>query len=275
MTGMRLSAKVAVYVLLTISVLIVAFPLLWMIAAALKTQAEVIDPGAPLWPAHPQWSNISAAWHSAPFGRFFFNTLIFAVVTTGGQIGVGMLAGYAFAMFDFPARRVAFYLVMSGLMIPFTVVIVPFVQVLADFGWIDTWQGLLVPNIASALGAFLFRQFFLSAPAELGEAARIDGASEWRIFWSVYRPLAQPMTAAFTVIAFLGNWNNFLFPLLVTSKQSLMMISQGLTEFQGAITGTAYNLLMAGSLIAVGPVLIVAMFAQRKIVEGLTIGAVR
>lgn len=275
MTGMRLPAKIAVYFLVTVSVLIVAFPLLWMIAAALKTQSEIISPNAPLWPARPQWSNLPDAWNIAPFGRFFLNTAIFSAVTTAGQVAVGMLAGYAFAMFDFPAKRVLFYLVMSGLMIPFTVVIVPVVQMLADFGWISTWQGLLVPNIASALGTFLFRQFFLSAPAELGEAARIDGASEWRIFAAVYRPLAQPMTAAFTVIAFLQNWNNFLFPLLVTSKESLMMISQGLTEFQGQITGVAYNLLMAGSLIAVIPVLIVAMVAQRRVVEGLTLGAVR
>jgi ABC-type glycerol-3-phosphate transport system permease component len=275
MTGMRLPAKIAVYFLVTVAVLIVAFPLLWMIAAALKTQSEIIDPSASLLPAHPQWSNISNAWNTAPFGTFFLNTAVFSVVTTVGQIATGMLAGYAFAMFDFPGKRVAFYLVMSGLMIPFTVVIVPVVQLLADFGWIDSWPGLLVPNIASALGCFLFRQFFLSAPLELGEAARIDGASEWRIFWTVYRPLAQPMTAAFTVIAFLQNWNNFLFPLVVTTKESLMMISQGLTEFQGQISGTAYNLLMAGSLIAVIPVLIVAMIAQRKVVEGLTIGAVR
>ncbi len=272
---MRLPAKIAIYFLVTVSVLIVAFPLLWMISAALKTQNEIINPNSSLLPLHPQWSNIPTAWRTAPFGQFFLNTAIFSLVTTVGQIATGMLAGYAFATFDFPAKRIMFYLVMSGLMIPFTVVIVPVVQLLADVGWINTWQGLLVPNIASALGCFLFRQFFLSAPYELGEAARIDGAGEWRIFWSVYRPLAAPMTAAFTVIAFLQNWNNFLFPLIVTSSERLMMISQGLTEFQGQITGVAYNLLMAGSLIAVIPVLIVAMFAQRKIVEGLTIGALR
>ncbi|MBO0805059.1 MAG: carbohydrate ABC transporter permease [Nocardiopsaceae bacterium] len=275
MTGMRLPAKAAVYALVAISVLLVVFPLLWMVAAALKTQAQIIDPNGSLLPVHPQWGNLSRAWNIAPFGTFFVNTAIFSIVTTTGQIATGMLAGYAFAVFDFPAKRVAFYLVMSGLMIPFTVVIVPVVQLLADFGWVNTWQGLLVPNIASALGCFLFRQFFLSAPAELGEAARIDGAGEWRIFWRVYRPLAQPMIAAFTVIAFLQNWNNFLFPLVVTSSEHLMMISQGLTIFQGQITGTAYNLLMAGSLIAVVPVLVVAMIAQRKVVEGLTLGAIR
>jgi ABC-type glycerol-3-phosphate transport system permease component len=271
---MRLAGRVAVYAMVTVSVLIVLFPLLWMLAAALKTNAEIIDPQASLIPASPQWGNIAAAWAAAPFGRFFLNSAIFSVVTTAGQIATGMLAGYAFAMFDFPAKRVLFYLVLSGLMIPFTVVLVPVVQLLADAGWVNTYQGLIVPNLASALGCFLYRQFFLSVPLELGEAARIDGASEWRIFLRVYRPLAQPMTAAFMIIAFLQNWNNFLFPLVVTSSENLMMVSQGLTIFSGQISKVSYNLLMAGSLIAVVPVLAVAMVAQRRVVEGLALGAV-
>jgi ABC-type glycerol-3-phosphate transport system permease component len=271
---MKLRAKVAVYVLVGLSVLVVVFPLLWMLAAALKTNAEIIDPQSSLIPAHPQWSNLVTAWQTAPFGRFFI-TAIFSVLTTLGQIITGMLAGYAFAMFDFPAKRVLFYLVLSGLMIPFTVVLVPVVQLLADVGWVNTYQGLIVPNLASAFGCFLYRQFFLSVPLELGEAARIDGASEWRIFLQVYRPLAQPMTAAFTIIAFLQNWNNFLFPLVVTSSEKLMMVSQGLTIFDGQISKVSYNLLMAGSLIAVVPVLAVALVAQRRVVEGLTLGAVR
>src|ERR1700677_2763553 len=234
---MRLSARIGVYVLVSLSVLFVLFPLLWMVAAALKSDGQIIDPRASLLPTDPQWSNFVTAWDTAPFGRFFINTAIFSLVTTAGQVATGMLAGYAFAMFDFPGKRWLFYLVLSGLMIPFTVVLVPVVQLLADAGWVNTYQGLIVPNLASALGCFLYRQFFLGVPLELGEAARIDGASEWRIFLRVYRPLAQPMTAAFTVIAFLQNWNNFLFPLVVTDSEKLMMISQGLTVFQGQITG--------------------------------------
>jgi ABC-type glycerol-3-phosphate transport system permease component len=272
---MRLGGRIAVYILAGLSVLAVLFPLLWMAAAALKTNGEIIDPNAPLIPAHLAWSNLSAAWDTAPFGRFFINTAIFSVLTTAGQVATGLLAGYAFAMFDFPLKRVLFYLVLSGLMIPFTVVLVPVVQLLADVGWVNTWPGLIVPNLASALGCFLYRQFFLSAPLELGEAARIDGASEWRIFLRVYRPLAQPMTAAFMIIAFLQNWNNFLFPLVVTSSEKLMMVSQGLTIFEGQISRVSYNLLMAGSVIAVVPVLVVAMVLQRRVVEGLTLGAVR
>lgn len=274
---MRISlpARAIVYLLVLVAVLIVLFPLLWMLASALKTNGEIIDPNASLIPTHVRWANLVDAWKTAPFGRFFVNTAIFSIVTTLGQIVTGMLAGYAFAMFDFPLKRVLFVVVLSGLMIPFTVVLVPVVELLGDFGWLDSWPGLLVPNIASALGAFLFRQFFLGVPLELGEAARIDGASEWRIFYSVYRPLAQPMLAAFTTIAFLQNWNNFLFPLVVTDSTSKMMLSQGLTIFEAQISKVSYNLLMAGSLIAVVPILIVAMLAQRKVVDGLALGAVR
>jgi len=270
-----LPARIWVYTMVTLAVLIVLCPLLWMLASALKTNAEIINPNAPLLPSQFRWQNLIAAWDAAPFGRFFINTAIFSIITTAGQVATGLLAGYAFAMFDFPAKRILFYLVLAGLMIPFSVVLVPVVQLLADVGWINTYQGLIVPNLASALGCFLYRQFFLGAPAELGAAARIDGASEWRIFFTIYRPLARPMTAALTIIAFLQNWNNFLFPLVVTSSEKLMMISQGLTIFQANINQVEFNLLMAGSLIAVVPVLIVAMFAQRKIVDGLALGAIR
>jgi multiple sugar transport system permease protein/sn-glycerol 3-phosphate transport system permease protein len=268
-------ARIVIYTLVALSVLVVVFPLLWMLASALKTNGEIINANAPLLPAHPRWANLSDAWNAAPFGRFFLNTAFFSIVTTVGQVATGLLGGYAFAMFEFPFKRLLFYLVLSGLMIPFTVVLVPVVQLLADLHWIDTYQGLIVPNIASALGCFLFRQFFLGVPLELGESARIDGASEWRIFFTIYRPLARPMTAAFMIIAFLQNWNNFLFPLVVTNSQRLMMISQGLTVFQAQISRVSYNLLMAGSLIAVVPVLIFALAVQRRIIDGLALGATR
>lgn len=269
---MSLTVRTILYALLIVCAFTVLFPLLWMVASAFKTNAQIIDPHAPLIPTQWQWSNLVDAWNAAPFGRFFINTLIFSAVTTAGWVVTGMLAGYAFAMFEFPGRRVLFYLVLSGMMIPFPVVIVPVVQLLADFGWIDTWPGLIVPNLASALGCFLYRQFFLSAPADLAEAARLDGASEWRIFFSIYRPLAQPMTAALMTIAFLQSWTNFLFPLVVTTKENLMLVSQGLTIFSGQLKGTEYNLLMAGSLITVLPVLVVALIVQRRVVDGIALG---
>ena len=206
-------------------------------ASALKTNGEIINPSAPLIPAAPavvepvEGVGVGAVRPVLPQHRDLQR------LTTVGQIATGMLAGYAFAMFDFPAKRILFYLVLSGLMIPFTVVLVPVVQLLADVGWVNTYQGLIVPNLASALGCFLFRQFFLGTPAWSWPRRRGSTApAEWRIFLRIYAPLAQPMTAAFTTIAFLQNWNNFLFPLVVTSSEKLMMISQGLTIFQGQLT---------------------------------------
>jgi ABC-type glycerol-3-phosphate transport system permease component len=267
-----IARRSVVYALLGLAVLIVAFPLVWMAVSALKTDAEIINPAAPLWPRDPQWANIGRALSQAPFGRWYLNTAVFGVAATAGQLASGLLAGYAFAMLDFPGRRPLFLLALSGLMVPFSAIIVPMSQLLGDLGWLNTYQGLIVPNIASALGAFLFRQFFLGTPRELGEAARIDGASELRVFLSVYAPLARPVVAALAIILFLQNWNNFLFPLIVVNTTDMAVLSQGLSVFQSQFT-TQYNLIMAASLITIVPVLVVAVAAQRHIIEGITLGA--
>ncbi|MQY09345.1 carbohydrate ABC transporter permease [Actinomadura macrotermitis] len=270
-----LARRAAVYALLGLAVLIVAFPLVWLAATAVKSNGQIVDPSAPLWPTEVHWRNVPDAWRQAPFTRWFGNTVLFAAAATIGQLASGLLAGYAFAMFDFPGRRVLFVLALSGLMVPFTAIIVPLAQLLGDLHWLNTYQGLIVPNIASGLGTFLFRQFFLGTPRQLGEAARIDGAGEWRIFWRVYAPLARPAVAALGIILFLQNWNNFLYPLIVTDTTSMQVVSQGLSVFQAQMTQAAqYNLIMAASLITVVPVLLVAVAAQRHIVEGITLGAV-
>lgn len=262
-----------VYGLLGLAVLIVVFPLVWMALTAVKSNGQIVNPAEPLWPNHFYWGNIADAWKQAPFGRWYLNTLIFAVGATLGQLISGLLAGYAFAMFDFPGKRVLFIVAISGLMVPFSAILVPLSQILADLHWLNTYQGLIVPNIASALGAFLFRQFFLGAPHQLGEAARIDGAGELRIFMRVYAPLARPIIAALAIILFLQNWNNFLFPLIAVNTTKMEVLSQGLSVFQSQFT-TEYNLIMAASLIAIVPVLAVAVAAQRHIIEGITLGAI-
>ena len=236
-----------IYSLLGLAVLIVLFPLVYMLGTAVKPNYQIVNLRASLWPSQFEWSNIVRAWNSAPFGRWSINTIIFSVGSTLGQIGSSLLAGYAFAMFDFPGKRVLFYVLIAGLMVPFSTVIVPVVQILADLHWLNTYQGLIVPNIASALGAFLVRQFYLGMPYELGEAARIDGASEWKVFSRVYAPLAAPIIAAFAIISFLQNWNNFLFPLIVVNTTNMEVLSQGLSVFQNQFS-TDYDLLMSGGL---------------------------
>jgi len=274
MHSSRLLSRALVYSLLAVAVLVVVFPLVYMLGTALKPNYQIVDLRASLWPSQFEWSNIVRAWNSAPFGRWFINTVVFSVGATLGQIGSSLLAGYAFAMYDFPGKRLLFYVMISGLMVPFTIVIVPVVQILADLHWLNTYQGLIVPNIASGLGAFLVRQFYLSMPYELGDAARIDGASEWKVFRSVYAPLATPIIAGFAIISFLYNWNNFLFPLIVINSTSMEVVSEGLSVFQAQFA-TDYDLLMSAALILIVPILVVAVVAQRRIVEGLMLGALQ
>ncbi|MDA8295598.1 MAG: carbohydrate ABC transporter permease [Actinomycetota bacterium] len=274
MLNPRFASRALVYTLLAIAVLVVVFPLVWMLGTAVKPNGQILDLNASLWPSHFEWGNIARAWNSAPFGRWTLNSVIFSVGATLGQILTSLLAGYAFAMFDFRGKNILFYALLCGLMVPFSTVIVPVVQILADFHWLNTYQGLIVPNIASALGTFLFRQFFLGAPYQLGEAARIDGASELHVFSSVYVPLARPIIAAFGIIAFLQNWNNFLFPLIVVNTTSMDVLSQGLSVFQNQFS-SSYNLIMSAALIVIAPILIVAVAAQRQIIEGITLGAIQ
>ena len=270
----RFWSRALIYSLLGVAVLVVVFPLVYMLGTAVKPNYQIVNLRASLWPSQWEWGNFVRAWNSAPFGRWFINTVIFSVGATLGQIGSSLLAGYAFAMFDFPGKRVLFYCLIAGLMVPFSTVIVPVVQILADLHWLNTYQGLIVPNIASALGAFLIRQFYLGMPYELGEAARIDGASEWKVFKSVYAPLATPIIAAFAIISFLQNWNNFLFPLIVVNSTSMEVVSQGLSVFQDQFA-VNYDLLMSAASIVIIPILVVAVAAQRRIVEGSTLGAIR
>jgi ABC-type glycerol-3-phosphate transport system permease component len=267
-------SRALVYALLALAVMVVIFPLVWMLGTAVKPNGQILDLRASLWPSQFEWGNIPRAWAAAPFGRWFMNTVIFTGGATLGQITTSLLAGYAFAMYEFPAKRLLFYLLLCGLMVPFTTVIVPVVQILADLHWLNSYQGLIVPNIASALGAFLIRQFYLGMPYELGEAARIDGASEWKVFLRVYAPLASPVVAAFAIISFLQNWNNFLFPLIVVNTTSMDVLSEGLSVFQSTFS-VNYDLIMSAALIVIAPVLVVAIIAQRRIVEGIMLGAIQ
>lgn len=262
------------YPLLIIAGFVMALPLLWMILTAFKSDGQVLNMAAPILPKPIEWSNLVQAWDSAPFARFYLNSVIFTVATTVGQVLTSAMSGYVFARFRFPGRNLFFYLTLMGLMVPFVTVMVPVVQLVNDFHWLNTYQGLIVPNLQSAFGMFLFRQYFLSIPSDVEDAATVDGASLARRFSTIALPMARPIVSAFGLLAFLGNWNNFLYPLIVTKTTSMMVVPLGLSIFQSQYT-TYYNLLMAAALIAVIPVLIVSVFAQRAIVNGITLGSFR
>jgi len=259
------------YVLFAIlagTAVITLIPIVWMILTALKTSAEVnADP--PTWiPNTLRWSNFRDAWNFAPFGRYLINSLIMAGGIALTQVVTSALAAYAFARLRFPGRNVLFYLYLGTLIIPPQVTVIPQFLIVRELGWVDTYQGLIIPQAFTAFGVFLLRQFFLGIPFELEEAARIDGASRWGCFWRIILPLSGPALASLAIFAFMFHWNNLLWPLIVSNTDKTIPVVVGLTRFQGE-HGTDWQLLMAASVVATIPVLVAYFAAQRWFVQGI------
>jgi multiple sugar transport system permease protein len=205
-----------------------------------------------------------------PFGRFYLNSLIVASSVTALQLLTSSLAGFAFARLRFRGRDMLFLLYLATLMIPFQVTMIPNFILVRYLRWYDTYQALILPPSFSAFSTFLMRQYFLSIPLELDEAARVDGASSWRIWWQIVLPLSGPVIAALTIFLFLGAWNDFLWPLVVTNSLEMRTLPVGLSTFQGQYN-VQWHLLMAGSVIALVPVLAVYIAGQNWFVQGITL----
>lgn len=260
--------RAALHALLAVGALLSALPFLWMITTSLKPQGMVFDP--PFFvPRHFEWQNYWQAWRSAPFPRFFMNSAIMTIGITIAQTLFSAMAGYAFARLRFRGRNVLFFLVLGTMMIPFPITLIPSYLIIAQLGWINTYQALIVPRAVSAFAIFLFRQFFVSLPRELEEAAFLDGANRFQVFFRVVLPLSGPVLAASGLFSFLFAWNDFLWPLIVTNSTEMQPIQVGLAYFQGQY-GTFWTLLMAATVLATLPVVVVFLFAQRRFIEGIT-----
>lgn len=256
------------HIVLVTGAFLSVMPFLWMITTSLKPAGALYE--APLLvPIHFDWQNYVEAWQAAPFPRFFWNSVVMTVGITLAQTLLSAMAGYAFARLKFPGRNILFFLVLGTMMIPFPVTLIPSFLIVADLGWLNTYQGLIVPRAVSAFAIFLFRQFFLSIPRELEEAALIDGANRFTIFWRIVLPLSTPVIAASAIFSFLFAWNDFLWPLVVTTKTSMQTIQLGLAVFQGQY-GTFWTLLMAATVLATLPAILAFLLAQRRFIEGIT-----
>jgi multiple sugar transport system permease protein len=250
-------------------------PFVWMILTSLKSNAESTVYPPTILPTHWMFSNFSDVFKAAPFGRFYFNSLLTTAVSTAGQVVTSAFAGYAFARVRFPGRTVLFVVLLGALLVPFQVVFVPLVHLLADFHWLNSYQGLIIPNIPSIFGVFLFRQFFLAFPAELEDAARIDGCGLWKRFVLVIAPLSRSVVGAFTILSFIYNWNNFFYQFVIVNTTHYMTVQLGLTVFQSQQGNSEFNLLMAASTLAVVPVIIVFLIFQKQIVRGVMLGGLK
>jgi sn-glycerol 3-phosphate transport system permease protein len=266
------------HMLLVIGVAIVALPVYVTFVASSLAFDEVLQSPMPLLPGSHLIENFtkvltqgaSTNVTTAPVGRMMFNSLVSALVIAVGKIAISLLSAFAIVYFRFPFRGLAFWMIFVTLMLPVEVRILPTYKVVSDLNMLDTYAGLTLPLIASATATFLFRQFFLTIPDELAEAARIDGAGPMRFFWDVVVPLSRPNIAALFVILFIYGWNQYLWPLLVTTQESMYTTVIGIKRMiAGGEAATEWNLVMATALLAMLPPALVVLLMQKWFVKGL------
>jgi len=256
------------YIVLGITGFVMVFPFIYMFLSSLKPSAEVVQVPPTLWPSEVRWSNYLEVLNIVPLGTQLINTIIVTVLVVLGWVLTSVLAGYAFARLEFPGREWLFGAYLATLMVPFAVLIVPMYRLMLVFGWVDRLEALIIPWLFTAYGTFLLRQFFMSVPRDLEDAALIDGASHWGILFRIFLPLARPAIATLATFAFLYAWNSFLWPLIIISSPARKVVTQGLVDLQ-ALYAARVDLIMAGSTLAVLPTLIVFLFAQRYFIEGI------
>jgi len=256
--------------LVMIAALIVLTPFIWMVSTALKPAGEVFATPPALIGSRIQWSNFIDAWTYLPFGRFMLNGVIVAGLGTIMVVLTSAMAAYAFSRIRWKGRDGTFLMYLATLMIPQEVLIVPMFILMRNLGWVNSYQALIVPWAFTAFGTFLLRQFFLTLPDELEEAARIDGAGRWTSFVRIILPLSKPALGTLAVFTFIGYWNSFLWPLLIVSDVNMATVPLGLNMFLGQ-TGNQWNLLMAASTISVIPSALIVILLQRYLVSGIAL----
>lgn len=269
-TPRDLALRGAIWLVLLAGAAVILLPFAYMLASSLETNGQIGQLTPQFIPQPFEWGNYQTVWQSLPVGRFFVNSMIVAGAITLGQLLTSSLSAYAFARLRFPGRSLLFALYLATLIIPFQVTLIPNFILIHYFGWHNTYQGLIAPFVSSVFGTFLLRQFFLSIPIDLEEAALLDGAGHWVIYSRIILPLARPALAALLIFSFLGSWNGFLWPLVVVDSEAMKTLPLGIIEFQGQYT-VQWNLLMAGAALSVLPVLLVYLAAQRYIVEGIAL----
>jgi multiple sugar transport system permease protein len=261
-----------VFLLLLIGALAMCGPFIWMISTSLKPMADVFRFPPELVSPHPQPQNYLRIFTTIAFGRAIANSLIVSVGVTVLQLIVCSMAAYAFACLRFRGREALFLVYLAALMVPSQVTLIPNFILIRNLGWIDTYQGLILPYAFSSFGTFLLRQYMKTIPRELIEAARIDGASHLQIYLSLVLPLARPALGALAIFTFVAQWNNFLWPLITTTKQDMQVTTVALATLQGQFN-TDWPLLMTGSVLAIVPMLVVFALGNRSFISGITTGS--
>ena len=263
------------YALLVATALVFVVPLFWVFSASLKDLQQIYT-FPPVWiPTEPKFSNYSEAWASAPFGRFYLNTIITTLFGVALEVVNALLTAYALVFIRFPGKNIIFIVLLAALMVPIHVTILPNYLTIASLGWVNTYQGIILPGASVAFGAFLLRQHFLTLPNEIPEAARLDGASHLQTLWYVILPISGPMLVTVTLVSVVTKWNDFLWPLIATNSENMRTLPIGLSYLFSAEGASQWGLIMAATVFVILPVLMLFLRWQKHIVSGLTSGATK
>jgi multiple sugar transport system permease protein/sn-glycerol 3-phosphate transport system permease protein len=263
------------YLLMIVVGAIVVVPLFWLVTSALKPSAEIYRWPLTWIPSRPEWSNFIDAWNAAPFAKFFLNSTIVTVIGAAIKLVLALTTAYAFVFLRFPAKNILFLVMLGALMVPGHVTLLVNYLTVSDLGWINTYAGLIVPGVASVLGTFLLRQYMMTIPKELVEAATMDGAGHLRILLTLIVPLARPTIITVAMIAIIDDWNSFIWPLIVTNTVDMRTLPVGLLYLKDNEGFNNWGAIMAGTTMVAVPILILFFIAQRYVVAGLTQGAVK
>lgn len=263
----------AYYFLMCLGAFIMVLPFLWMVTTSLKPLKMTYNPPY-LIPKAFEFKNYIIAWQSAPFLYYYKNSIIVSVCITIGTIIISAMAAYPFARMNFKCKNIIFYMFLGTMMIPFYVQIIPLYDIVQKLGWLDSRKALIIPRLFSPFGIFLFRQYFQTIPKELDEAAEIDGCNKFYIFWKIIMPLSKPAAASLAIFTFLFAWNDFLWPLLVTTRPEFTTVQVGIANFSGKY-GTFWPYLMAGTVTSVLPVFIVFILGQKQFISGIMTGGIK
>ncbi len=270
-----LFGKIIAYTLLTLGSILILIPVFWMVSSALKPNSQIfLFP--PQWIPNPiQWDNFVTAMTSLPFGTYFQNTMIIEVGSIVGTVLSCSVVAYGFARLNAPGRNFWFVVLLSTMMLPGVVTMIPVYLIFRQLGWVNTFLPLIVPNFfGSAFFIFLLRQFFMTIPRDFEEAARIDGANTWQVLTRIMLPLSKPALATVTIFTFMGVWNDFMGPLIYLNKPETYTLALGLNFFKGQYV-SQWNLLMAASLVMMLPLVLLFFVAQKAFIEGITLTGVK
>lgn len=267
--------RVAGYAAILISVLVIGLPIYWMVIGSFKTNQEIYQAPPTWFPQQPILTNYPEAWNAAPFGQYYLNSIIVTAASTFSKMVLAVMTAYALVFLRMPGKDAVFLFVIGALMVPAQIVIVPNYLTMSAFGWVNTYPGLILPGAATAFGTFLMRQYFRTLPHEIFEAAEMDGAGHLRRLWSIAVPLAMPALVTTGLFAVVSEWNEFLWPLVVTNTEAMRTLPIGLSRLRDQEGLAEWGVIMAGTMFIIVPVVALFVWAQRYIVDGIAAGSVK